>query len=307
MSDAPILVTGGTGAQGGAVIDALLAREAPVRALVRDPASAGARGLAERGVSLVTGDFDDAASLAAAVAGVAGVFSMQNPPRLPDRDAELRAGRKLIEAARKAGVETFVHTSVARAGDQSRFEGWAEGLWWRDYWDSKSGVNAMVREAGFPHWVILKPAYMMDNFTAPKAHWMYPTLETRGEILTAMASDTRLDLIAAADIGLFAATAFLDPTRFHGQDIDLAAEALTMGEIAQTIGQASGKPVQVRHVTAAEGERQGYSAGLMRSEQWCNVEGYKVDLAKARGHGLALTSFAAFARRHARAFLIGHP
>jgi uncharacterized protein YbjT (DUF2867 family) len=38
MSD-PVLVTGGTGKQGGAVARALLAGGVPVRALVRDPAA----------------------------------------------------------------------------------------------------------------------------------------------------------------------------------------------------------------------------------------------------------------------------
>jgi len=43
----------------------------------------------------------------------------------------------------------------------------------------------------------------------------------------------------------------------------------------------------------------------MLSDQWCNVEGYKVDLAKAHSHGITLTSFADFARRHVRSFLTG--
>lgn len=305
MAHTRILVTGGTGAQGGAVIDALLARHVPVRALVRDPASDAAIALAARGVELAKGDFDDAPSLTVAMADVGAVFSMQNPPRPPDLESELRAGRHLIEAALTAGVGTFVHTSVARAGDQRDFSGWAEGRWWNEYWDSKSGVNDMVRAAGFPHWVILKPAYMMANYVPPKARWMYPTLEIRGEIMTALHPETRLDLIDAADVGQFAAEAFLDPARFHGKDIDLAAEALTMGEIAETIAKAAGKRVTVVHAATEEGIKHGYSPGLMQSEQWCNVEGYKVDLAQARSHGIALASFAEFARRHARAFMIG--
>jgi len=120
-----------------------------------------------------------------------------------------------------------------------------------------------------------------------------------------MRPDTRLDLIDAADVGRFAAEVFMDPTRFQGRDIDLAAEALTMTEIADIIAQAAGKPVMVLHATAEEGVARGYSAGLMLSDQWCNVEGYKVDLAKAHSHGITLTSFADFARRHVRSFLTG--
>lgn len=302
MPNAPILVTG---AQGGAVVAALRARGVPVRALVRDPASAEATALAASGVEIARGDFDDRDGLLAAMAGARGVFSMQNPPSPQDPDAELRAGRNLIAAGRAAGVDTFVHTSVARAGDQAGFVGWDEGRWWPDYWNSKSGVNDMVRSAGFPHWVVLKPAYMMVNYLPPKAHWMCPTLETTGEIVTAMRPDTTLDLIDAADIGSFAAEAFIDPARFDGQDIDLAAEALTPAEIAATIAQATGKPVTAVHATPEEGAARGYSAGLMRSEEWNNVEGYKVDVARAKSHGIALTAFAEFARRHAGDFRIG--
>jgi uncharacterized protein YbjT (DUF2867 family) len=236
---------------------------------------------------------------------VRGVFSMQNPPRPPDLDAELRAGRNLIDAARAAGVETFVHTSVARAGDQQGFVGWDEGRWWREYWDSKSGVNAMVRDAGFPHWTILKPAYMMVNFMPPKAPWMYPSLVRDGVIETAMALDTRLDLIDAADVGRFGAAAFADLDRFDGQDIDLAAEALTMGQIAAVLSRVSGRAIPVIHLSPEEAVARGNNPGLVRSEAWCNVEGYRVDLAKARSWGLSLTSFTDWSARHGAELAIG--
>lgn len=72
MADGPILVLAATGGQGGAVTEALLARGAKVRALVRDPRQGSARRLTGRGVEVVTGSLDDRASLAAAMAGVAG-------------------------------------------------------------------------------------------------------------------------------------------------------------------------------------------------------------------------------------------
>ncbi|MDF8335314.1 NmrA family NAD(P)-binding protein [Novosphingobium cyanobacteriorum] len=305
MTQAPILVTGGTGAQGGATINALLADGRKVRALVRDPASHGAQALAARGVELVVGDFDDEARLAAAMQGVDGVFSMQTPPSPTDLEAEVRAGGNLVNAALAAGVSTFVHTSVARAGDQADFVGWHEGRWWFDYWNSKSGVNDLVRAAGFDQWVILKPAYMMDNFVPPKVHWMAPSLERTGELVTAMAPDTRLDLVDAADVGRFAAAAFADPERFNRQEIDLAAESLTIAEIAEVISAATGKTVTTACVSPEVAIGRGCIPGLVLSEQWNDVEGYKVDLARAGSHGIVLTTFADFAARHAGDFRIG--
>ena len=75
----PILVLGATGGQGGAVVDALLARGARVRALVRDPQSPRARRLAARGVEAVAGALDDRSSLAAAMRSTATLFAVTTP------------------------------------------------------------------------------------------------------------------------------------------------------------------------------------------------------------------------------------
>src|SRR5690554_6350854 len=112
-----ILVVGATGQQGGSVARALRAYGWRVRALVRDPASPGAKGLSAIGIETVRGDFSDPASLAAAVAGVYGVFSAQpssGQPQYGLTDAdEARFGIALADAAHRAGVAHLVHNSVA--------------------------------------------------------------------------------------------------------------------------------------------------------------------------------------------------
>ncbi|WP_328354847.1 NmrA family NAD(P)-binding protein [Mycobacterium sp. NBC_00419] len=297
----PILVTGATGAQGGAVVDALLDAGADVRALVRNPQSATAAQLAERGVDLVRGDFEDPESLTKAVDGTYGVFSMQMPPTPKDPEVEVRTGRALVAAARTAGVEVFVHTSVARAGDHEKFAGWAEQRWWPVYWLSKAAVNDIVRSAGFPKWVVLKPAFMMDNFIPPKSHYLFPPLAA-GRLHTALADDTRMHLIAAADVGRFAAAAFADPDRHHGQEIDLAADALTMAEVAQVISAITTVPISVKGLPRDEAIASGTSSLVVGNQEWANVEGYAVDLDVARSRGIALERFADWANRHADQF-----
>jgi uncharacterized protein YbjT (DUF2867 family) len=226
------------------------------------------------------------------------------PPHPRDLESELRTGRLLVEAARTAGVDIFVHTSVARAGDEENFAGWAENRWWPAYWTSKAGVNEAVKAAGFPHWVILKPAFMMDNFIPPKAAWMFPSL-ARGAIDTAMTLETRLDLIASADVGRFAAAAFADPQRWDREEIDLAAESLTMGEVALLISNVTGRTVTAHSVSPEEAIAAGNPPGITESQQWANVEGYRVDLHRARSRGLALESFADWTRRHCLDFELG--
>lgn len=163
----PILVAGATGKQGGSVVRALLQAGRPVRALVRDPVSAAAQALAAQGVEVVKGDFNDIASLDAAMAGAWGVFSVQVGSQPSAPEAEIAHGGALIEAAARAGVDTVVHTSVARAGDQKNFVGWDEGRWDPLYWNNKSAVIDMVKTQGFRHWTILKPAMIMEDIVPP--------------------------------------------------------------------------------------------------------------------------------------------
>lgn len=300
-----ILVTGATGKQGGAVVRALLQAGRPVRAMTRDPKSVAARALATQGVEVVKGDFNDAASLEAALAGVEGVFSMQMGSHPGDPDTEIVTGKALIEAAGRAGVVTVVHTSVARAGDQKNFVGWDEGRWEPLYWDNKTAVIDMVKAQGFRHWTILKPAMIMQNLVPPMVESMYPSLRERGRFETAIEPDTGIDWISAKDIGAFAAAAFAEPARFHGHEIDLAADTFTLPEIAAKISEATGKPVSAITLSKEEALTQPYGELGYRHESWNNVEGYKVDLDAVRRWGVPLTTLEQFIEQNRDKFIIG--
>jgi len=180
-----------------------------------------------------------------------------------------------------------------------------EGRWSRSYWDSKSTVNEAVAARGFSRFVILKPAFMMDNLLPPKAPFMFPALAARGRIETALEPGTRLDLIAADDVGAFVAAAFDNPDRFNGHSIDLAAEALTMEEIAAKIAVFTGKSVTAVSLSEGDAVASGVNPGVASSQAWNNVEGYKVDLAAARAWGVSITSFDKWVANHRDQFVIG--
>lgn len=301
----PVLVMGATGKQGGAVIRALLKAGRPVRAFVRDPASPAARALAAQGVDIVKGEFTDTASLDAALTKVDGVFSVQMGSHPGDPETEIVAGKALIEAAHRANVRVIVHSSVARAGDHEKFIGWSEGRWEPLYWQNKAAVNEMVKTQGFRHWVILKPALIMDNLVPPMVDLMYPSLAKRGRFETGIEPATRLDWIAAQDIGAFAAAAFADPERFNGHEIDLAAESLTLPEIAVKMTKATGKPVSAVTLSREEALAHPHGELVYMSELWNNVEGYKVDLESVRSWGVPLTRLDQFIEQHRDKFVIG--
>ena len=101
-----VLVLGATGRQGGASARHLLTQDWRVRALTRDPNRLAAQALQQAGAEVIQGDYDDRASLAAAMQGVYGVFSVQ-----ASLD-EVRQGKNIADVARAASVQHFVYSSV---------------------------------------------------------------------------------------------------------------------------------------------------------------------------------------------------
>ncbi|MDT0543305.1 NmrA family NAD(P)-binding protein [Streptomyces lonegramiae] len=297
---APVLVTGATGKQGGATARALLAQGIPVRALVRDPGSERARALAELGAQFVTGDLRDRDAVARAVDGVRAVFSVQMPD-LADLqgDAEWVCGRNLIDAAAEAGVEQLVHTSVSGAGQHREEPGWAEGRWKavEHYYETKTALQDRGRDAGFRYWTLLKPGFFMENFLEPG--FMFGSDGRR--LVTVLKPDTVLKLIAVQDIGHAAAAAFADPERFHGVELELASDELTMTEVAAVLSRASGTELAAPDMTVEEAIAAGMPPVFSVSYDRLNVVGQPASPRYALALGLSVTGFEEWARGHGAA------
>ncbi|BCY10213.1 NmrA/HSCARG family protein [Actinoplanes sp. L3-i22] len=287
MSD-PVLVVGATGQQGGAVARALRAAGIPVRALVRDPAKAVVG-------EAVIGDLRDRESLAKAVDGVRAVFSVQMPELKDggyDFDGELRQGVNLIEAARAAGVPQFVHSSVSGSDRLAQ----APGDRWQPlapYYDAKAGVEEAVREAGFALWTLVKPAFFMENFLL-SAKYLVPR-GAAGGLATVLKPATRLSLVAVEDIGAAAAAAIAEPQRFHGVELELAGDYLSMTEIAAVLSKALGVPLTAPDMTEREALAAGAPAYSVLPMELMNIVGQPARPEFARALGIPLTSFAAWA------------
>jgi uncharacterized protein YbjT (DUF2867 family) len=290
----PVLIIGGTGKQGGAVARELLAAGTPVRALVRDPYAEKAKTLAAAGADLVRGDLNDPASLEAAAAGVRAVFSVQMPD-LDDMgsDAEVVRGRNLVTAARQAGVPQFVHTSVSGTGEFARSApGWAEGRWNTHYWETKAAIEESVRTAGFASWTVLKPATFMENLS--EWSYLFGNWATDG-FVTIFQADTKLSWVAVDDIGRAGAAAFADPDKWHGVDLDLAGDRLTMTEVAAILSEVLGRPVPAPVLTPEEAVARGLPEMMVPMQQWTDLVGSPARPSQARGQGLQTTDFRTWA------------
>jgi uncharacterized protein YbjT (DUF2867 family) len=296
MPSRSILVTGATGAQGGATARQLLQRGYAVRILTRRADSSHARELSQLGAEVVVGDFADPSALDTATRDVSGVFSVQVPDS-SGTDSERRHGLALVNSAARNGVIQFVHTSVSCAGRHASFPRWREGYWSAKYWTDKWDVEQAVRAAGFQHWTVLRPAFMMENFAQPKSDFMFPDLAA-GEIATALRSSTKMQLIAAADVGAFARAAFDEPSKYDGKNIELAAEALTMPEVVDTLSRLTGRLIVNKELTPEQALARGLFPGWVRSQEWSNEVGYCANIPDLMQYGIALTSFERWAQNH---------
>jgi uncharacterized protein YbjT (DUF2867 family) len=172
-----ILVTGATGNAGGAVVRAAVGTGEGVRALVRDPG----RSASPAGVEAVAGDLDRPESLAAALAGVRGVFLLSGFRDMPGVLAEIR----------RAAVEQVVllSSSAAPGGDLSNAVARYHIL-----------SEAAVRDSGIP-WTFLQPNSFMTN----TFQWL-PQLRA-GDVVRAPFPDVRVATIDPEDLGAVAAAA----------------------------------------------------------------------------------------------------
>ncbi len=138
-----ILVTGATGRVGRHVVDQLIARNADVRVLVRDPAKANFAS----NVDVVQGDMLDIDALRRAFNGVLTLFLLNAVA-----GDEFTQAIIALNVAREAGVERVVYLSVFDADRAVNVPHFAV----------KFGAERMLEAMGFSA-TILRPAYFIDN------------------------------------------------------------------------------------------------------------------------------------------------
>jgi len=155
MSEALVLVVGGTGKLGSQVVDRLIARGKPVRALVRPTAHTDA--LIDKGVELATGDLLDPGSLRSALDGVDAVvtsaagYTGHTPGDTIETDHT--GNLNLIDAAAKAGTRRFVFTSILTCDLAPEVP---------HFWAKKLAEDALAERA--VPFVSLRPGAFVDDF-----------------------------------------------------------------------------------------------------------------------------------------------
>lgn len=276
-SQKTVLVTGATGRQGGATVQHLLRNGWHVKAMTRDINQPAAQALKQAGAEVIQGDYEDRASLEAAVQGVYGVFSVQAYGGGVE-GGEIIQGQTIAELAKAAGVQHLVYSSVQSAADLARVGGDA----------NKWAIEQFVRGLGIPY-TILRPSLFMDDLLGPR----YGTADD--EFRIGFAPETPVGLIAAYDIGAFAAYAFEHPEETVGQTIEIASDILTPPQIAAAISHALGRRISYVQIPIEAIE----FAPMARAFEYLNQVGYSTDLSTLRQYNPGLLSLDAWLAKFA--------
>lgn len=299
MSKPIIAVVGGTGAQGGGVVDALLERDRfAVRVLTRDPKSDRAAALAKRGVEVVAADLKDASTLTKAFAGAHGAFLVTNFWDPSTGQNETEQGKAAVVAAREAGVKHLVWSTLPNSKELSG------GKLAVHHFTGKALVDATVREAGFEHHTFVEAPMYFQNFLS----MMVPQPLPDGSKGWAVPMDPAKRCIHAGDVtdvGKVVARAFEQPERVgQGQYLGVAPGLTSWNDMVSTLNE-QGHELKVVQVPAEQYD--GFFPGaaeLREMFQW--FEGYtylgpdaekKLALTKEI-HPEALTSFADWSAKH---------
>jgi dihydroflavonol-4-reductase len=157
----PVLVTGGTGFLGRAIVERLVAGGAPVRALARSEASAGR--LRALGADPMRGDVLDSEALAVAMRGCDVVYHAAGANAFCVRDASpmfetnVEGSRTVVRSAARAGVRLVVYTSSAATLGEARgtvgteaspHRGWFLSDYERSKFEAERTVLTSARELG---------------------------------------------------------------------------------------------------------------------------------------------------------------
>ena len=235
-----ILVTGAAGKSGKAVVKALAAKGAQVRAYIRNPEHAGS--LLALGASEVSfGSFEDARALAQAAAGAHAIYHIC--PNV-SRD-EVAYARAVAVAARTHGVTRFVYHSVLHPQIEAMPHHW-----------QKMRVEEMLFVAGFDL-TVLQPTAYMQNILG-----VWDGIVRDGVFKFPYPAETRLSLVDLDDVGE-AAAIVLTQGGHGGATYELAGTpALSQAEVATLLSRVLGREVRAEEEPLAAWEARAHALGM---------------------------------------------
>ena len=235
-----ILITGAGGKTGKAVLKALVARGASVRAFVRNPAHESV--LKTIGAhDVVIGAMDDPHALAHATGGVEAIYHIC--PNVSPH--EMPVAKALLDAATDSGVSRFVYHSVLHPQIEAMPHHW-----------NKLRVEEILFSSKLDTTVLQPTAYMQNSL----AEW--DRMVRNGIYRVPYPIETRLSLVDLEDVAEAAATV-LTSISHSGATYELVGTPpLSQTEIADAFSRALKKPIRAEAETVESWDARARGAGM---------------------------------------------
>jgi NAD(P)H dehydrogenase (quinone) len=235
-----ILITGAGGKTGKAVIRALVARGAIVRAFIRSAAHEAT--LSAMGVDeIMLGEMDDPQALARALRGADAIYHIC-PNVHPN---EVGFARRLIDSAADLGVPRLVYHSVLHPQIEAMPHHW-----------NKMRVEEMLFSSALDITILQPTAYMQNSL----AQW--DNMVRNGVYRVPYPIETRLSLVDLDDVAEAAAGVLTDAGH-SGATYELVGTLpLAQVEIAAAFGQALRRAIRAEAETVETWERRVRAAGM---------------------------------------------
>jgi NAD(P)H dehydrogenase (quinone) len=240
-----ILVTGAAGKTGKAVVKAVAAKGARVRALVRNPDHAGAL-LALGAAEVSFGSFEDARALVQAATGAQAIYHIC--PNV-SRD-ELAYARAIVAAAHTHDVRRFVYHSVLHPQIEAMPHHW-----------QKMRVEEMLLASDLDL-TVLQPTAYMQNILG-----VWRGIVADGVFCVPYPLESRLSLVDLDDVAEAAAIVLMQDGH-HGATYELVGtKPLSQSEVAAAIGAALGRDVRAEAEPLAAWDARARAGGMGEHER----------------------------------------
>lgn len=282
------VVTGAFGYTGKYIASALLARGIQVRTLTNSPQRANPF---KNSIEAMPFHFDDPARLAASLEGAEVLYNtywVRFNHRLFNHAEAVRNTLTLFSAAKQAGIQRIVHTSITNPSEDSPLE----------YFRGKAVLEHALIESGMSY-AILRPTVIFgkEDILVNNIAWTlrrFPVFGVFG------GGNYRIQPIHVED---FAALAVEQASRRENAVIDaIGPETFTYRELVKAIGELIGRPRPIVSVPPSLGYLAGWLIGKFTGDVTITrdeIEGLMAGLLFTESPPAGPTALTAWTKQHA--------
>uniref|UniRef100_A0A1D1YNG0 NmrA-like family domain-containing protein 1 n=1 Tax=Anthurium amnicola TaxID=1678845 RepID=A0A1D1YNG0_9ARAE len=251
MSQKPlIVVSGATGAQGGSVVNSLLATgRYKIRALTRNPNSDKAKALLSKGVDeVVKCDFSVKEDVKKALSGadIAWIVTNYWDPSIVGNNPpeEERQSKLIADVAKEVGLNWLIYSSLPDTTVESDGK-YPEVI----HFSGKNHAEQYMRTLGIPNTTFFYIGFYYQNIGT-----FAPLVEKDNEVELLFPYLEENDLISMIDIDsdtgpIVAKVIEEGPDKWNGKKVPVASEYYTVKHLVNSLTKATGKTHKLKTLT----------------------------------------------------------